>query len=713
MLRAPLTAFARALLFAVSLLVSSPSVQAAGYVTISLPQGQKVLTGERIPLWVEALDSRGVHHVSLYVDGKWVAEDRVPPYEFELPPQKSGAHNLRISSLNGDGRWRHATETLTVATSRALDARIQYPGEGSVSSASEPLTVEGFVRSSQPLSHVSLYVDNQWKAQLNRAPYQFRLDSLPAGQHRLSLRAKNQQGQWARHDITIAREATPEVLRTFDNNPAAGPLYDWSRAGYRHGSYWENKSQPRYDATQWGARPNDGKDDLAALQKAINAVGDRGGGILELGIGTYDFNTSALAWNSLKLNRSGVVLRGKGSNAKGTVFRLHRRKPGTSYDNYLIDAGQSPVLKYTQPLSTNLKRGATLIPLKSPQTMRVGDWVILQLSNPVVNGQTTDTLSKALIAPLTPEPEWINFKREGYIAHYSEVTAVYSNAIRLADPLPREVPTTFKPQLSVVSAPIREIGVEHIFFTSNYPADKYQHHLSWEHDYGWRALRFWGVRDSWIHDIGLERYNGLIMVKEAYNVTVKDIVSSTPGHLGVSFIGTQHSLADGLHLFEPVIHAASASSRSSCNVIRNVINYSDALSGMDAHGAGPSSNNLFENIYGLTLAPGGNVTNMPHTGQENTWWNIENGPYHDIEGEFFTYGLYAYSNYKGPYREEDLFRLFPRAVFVGIFDDDQTIRLAGSDQNRHSAWFRAEHINRGHVQPLSLYAHQKQRATLR
>ncbi|MBK8971183.1 MAG: hypothetical protein IPM37_07330 [Hahellaceae bacterium] len=68
-------------------------------------------------------------------------------------------------------------------------------------------------------------------------------------------------------------------MRTFDNNPAAGPLYDWSRAGYRHGSYWENKSQPRYDATQWGARPNDGKDDLAALQKAINAVGDRGGGI--------------------------------------------------------------------------------------------------------------------------------------------------------------------------------------------------------------------------------------------------------------------------------------------------------------------------------------------------------------------------------------------------------------------------------------------------
>ncbi|MBK8971186.1 MAG: hypothetical protein IPM37_07345 [Hahellaceae bacterium] len=47
------------------------------------------------------------------------------------------------------------------------------------------------------------------------------------------------------------------------------------------------------------------------------------------------------------------------------------------------------------------------------------------------------------------------------------------------------------------------------------------------------------------------------------------------------------------------------------------------------------------------------MTNMPHTGQENTWWNIENGPYHDIEGEFFTYGLYAYSNYKGPYREED------------------------------------------------------------
>lgn len=707
MFRASQAVLARALLFTAYLVITCTSANAVGSLTLIFPNGNRVLSVETVPISAEALDGSGIDHVSLYLDGKWIAEDHQPPYTFTLPPQKVGKHQVRVSAINGAGRWSHKTETLTVQPSLPLQIRIQSPAEGSTSSASDPLVVEGITQSQYGLSHVSLYVDNQWKAQQNRPPFRFGLNTLAAGTHSISLRAKDNMGNWVRNDVRVTRAPTPEVLKRFDQYPVAGPLYDWSRAGYRHGADWTNSKRPHYNASQWGARPNDGKDDLSALQTAIQAVGDRGGGILDLAKGVYDFNTSALSWKSLKLNRNGVILRGKGAHTRGTVFRMHHRKPGTSYDNYLIDAGQSPVLKVTRPITVTLKRGATLIPLANPGGMNVGDWVILQMSNPIVNGRVTDTLSKALIAPLTPEPDWINFQREGYAQFFSEVTAVYSNGIRLADPLPRTVESTYRPQISVVSAPIKDIGIEHIYFTSNYPADTYQHQLNWEHDYGWRAIRFWGVRDSWIQDVVFDRYNGLVMIQDAYNVTIKDIVSNTKGHMGISFIGSQHSLAEGFNLFEPIIHTVSTSGRASCNAIRNVFNESRMFSGMDAHGAGPSSNNLFENLYGLTLAPGGNVTNMPHTGQENAWWNIENGTYHDVPGEFFTYGLYAYSNYSGPYREEDLYRLFPRAVFVGIFDNDQPIRLAGSDQNRKNTWFQAEHINRGPVYPLSLYDHQK------
>lgn len=61
-----------------------------------------------------------------------------------------------------------------------------------------------------------------------------------------------------------------------------------------------------YDVTQYGATPNDGKDDTAPIHKAINEANNAGGGTVYFPQGTYDIQTLALT-RGRKATQSGAV----------------------------------------------------------------------------------------------------------------------------------------------------------------------------------------------------------------------------------------------------------------------------------------------------------------------------------------------------------------------------------------------------------------------
>ncbi len=75
------------------------------------------------------------------------------------------------------------------------------------------------------------------------------------------------------------------------------------------------------NVTDFGARPNDGGDDRQAIQDAIYAARDQGGGAVYLPAGVYDIKTRTHSDGALYLP-SNVVLRGAGPKATTLLFNL-------------------------------------------------------------------------------------------------------------------------------------------------------------------------------------------------------------------------------------------------------------------------------------------------------------------------------------------------------------------------------------------------------
>lgn len=82
---------------------------------------------------------------------------------------------------------------------------------------------------------------------------------------------------------------------------------------------------------EFGGRPNDNRDDSAALDRACQAAGEKGGGAVLLGEGTYD-----LDW-PVTIRHSGVVIRGRG--AKQTNLRFRYAIPASGVGFYDLAAG--------------------------------------------------------------------------------------------------------------------------------------------------------------------------------------------------------------------------------------------------------------------------------------------------------------------------------------------------------------------------------------
>lgn len=76
---------------------------------------------------------------------------------------------------------------------------------------------------------------------------------------------------------------------------------------------------------KFGGKANDDKDDAAALQKACDAVGGKGGGAVVLGEGTYYLD------RPVTVRHDGVVIRGQGARKTKLIFRYGVGKSGMRF----------------------------------------------------------------------------------------------------------------------------------------------------------------------------------------------------------------------------------------------------------------------------------------------------------------------------------------------------------------------------------------------
>ena len=120
--------------------------------------------------------------------------------------------------------------------------------------------------------------------------------------------------------MSLLAQTTPKILIDFQKNPKQSILPDFSYAGYAYG----NKAIPEvktktFLVTDFGAIPNDGKDDTKSIQNAVNAAG-KNGGIVLFPAGRFHINMNPDNLGIIRINHSNVVLRGSGSGKDGTII---------------------------------------------------------------------------------------------------------------------------------------------------------------------------------------------------------------------------------------------------------------------------------------------------------------------------------------------------------------------------------------------------------
>ncbi len=125
----------------------------------------------------------------------------------------------------------------------------------------------------------------------------------------------------------------------------------------------------------YNAVPNDGVDDRAAIQDAINDAYAAGGGAVFLPAGTYDIKSRTATDGALVL-KSGVVIRGEGADRTKMQFDLNA---------YTDDVAGFKVLAYNYsaftPVTGGFTKGSQTITVSDPSLFSVGDYAEIEMEN--------------------------------------------------------------------------------------------------------------------------------------------------------------------------------------------------------------------------------------------------------------------------------------------------------------------------------------------
>jgi hypothetical protein len=132
------------------------------------------------------------------------------------------------------------------------------------------------------------------------------------------------------HSSDIPEGWTPVAWTDFvSQGPVARNLPDFSYAGYEMSDLpLPQIDGPLFDVThpRFGAVADDGRDDTAAIQAAIDAAGAAGGGVVLVPEGRYEIHATPDG-RFLRIAQDRIVLRGQGSGDNGTVLHLGAPAP--------------------------------------------------------------------------------------------------------------------------------------------------------------------------------------------------------------------------------------------------------------------------------------------------------------------------------------------------------------------------------------------------
>lgn len=447
----------------------------------------------------------------------------------------------------------------------------------------------------------------------------------------------------------------PAVLADFVRQPTKSELADFSLAGYHLGRELPPRrgpaGLPMFRVTDYGAIPDDGQDDIDAIQRAVDAAGQAGGGIVQFPQGVFDFDVST-THRFVSIPYSNVIVRGYGDGPDGTILHDHN---GSTYHDFRKKwlAGLFPSFfkmgarardttvysvlddpaNLATPLAASAQKGDTVLNVRQPKALKVGAVYLLTQKN------TDTTLVERLAYPLKREQLSSGHTIAGNVpgAHKTQcmvrVLEIEGNRVRIDAPLLYEIDARYEPALWHLPGLVEESGIENLRLVTNW-SEEFYHHKNPTHDNGWDAIKLDMVADCWVRRITFKNITTAVGLINAKNCVVYDSrIIGNPGHNG--FVIAQAATRNLFFRLQggEQMHTYSLSGYVSGNVFTSC--YMGPSASIDSHGS-LAMHNLFDNIRGGLLRNGGsNPVVSPLHARSMVLWNWGMGmlnPYnHRIE----------------------------------------------------------------------------------
>jgi Pectate lyase superfamily protein len=513
--------------------------------------------------------------------------------------------------------------------------------------------------------------------------------------------------------ISAVAQPTSALWTNFKDN-ASPRLVNWGDAGYLQSNSAIPNRAVTHNVTSYGAVANDGKDDTVAVQKAIDAAENAGGGVVFFPSGQFDFQKVNNNVHALNINKPNVVLRGNGSGTGGTLLKQWTRKPtGAGLEIWnLIDIRGSVAADGGVKLAVNATKHSRQVKLiNNSQKIKAGDVLRLELISSILsNGARDPRINLKFAAPASTANGVVESRFEGfngYTVHSVTVQAKSVAAdgvtINLWQPLPSTFEVGDNARVRKFTAPIYFCGVEKLKILGGFDNTTYAHHRNWESDYGWNGIGITSAIHCFVRDVALEKMTEDVLLHEATNCTIDNIRTLTAGHVGISMVWSYYNLCTNYQMLAHRSHGISMANQSAVNVWTGINNKSGTFGEIDFHGSGRSHSNLVENSTNMRVSSSGDVKNLLHAGQFNTFWNIETGP-PVVADDFFSQGVYNYSN-NGAFPIEKQHQHFPKSIVVGIGRKGAKVKIGNNVNNRDDAWLYVD-CTGGNYLPQSLYKAQ-------
>ncbi len=472
-------------------------------------------------------------------------------------------------------------------------------------------------------------------------------------------------------NITLA-DSNPEISK--DGSNVYMP--DFSYAGYHFGEKEiVTEADTTYiNITDFGAFPNDNKDDTKAILSALNFAHSVKGHV------TVSFPKGRfIIKDILRISRSNITVSGKGMGTQGTqlyfpmplsiidktpnldelrkYLRLHNKKQRDTeiyIDDYFSEYSWSggviwiqkegtrpvPYLKELdqQPqriaIAKQGKRGGQIVEVNDASSISEGDILRIDWHN---KGGEQGGIIKSIYGNTDQVigSHHFNFPNRPLVMQPTQIKSVHGNTVEIRDPLLHDINKDIPAHITSWEH-LEEVGIEGL--SIQFPTgDTYGHHV----EQGFNGIYLTSVFNGWIRDVSFNNADSAILNENSGNVTISNIYSygTRFGHYGIHLGSVHNFLVEDVTIMNSTVHTFSMNTKSTKSVFLRGEGFAQPT--LDQH-AGANHQNLYDNMtfhieaardekgpyYDLWFGGGAGYWQPGH-GRYNTTWNskvlIESG----------------------------------------------------------------------------------------